>query len=660
MRTDRPIMQEKDPSVLWQPDTQRIANSHLMHFIKEIDSRYGTEIENYPHLHQWSVDNPEKFWLELWRYYGPIVHEDFTQVLEEGSELTDSSWFSGCRLNLAQNILEARPSEPAIIFINENGRKSYLTQQQLLTRVAECAQRLLDLGVDTGDTVMGILPNIPEAIIGMLATQCIGAVWCCVPPEYRYESLVERVETVEPKVIIASDGYTYNGQTKDLMASLQALQEHCQFLAATYIVPYNTEKPDINHLWNTQLLEPAQSSFGEKVHYEPLDFEHPSLIVFSSGTTEKPRAIAHNTGGVLLQLVKEHCLQADVGASDRLLFDARPGEASWYWHVGSLLMGATLIQYDGSFYYPDYMPPLELVNNYDVTVFGVRPTYLTYIEKMLFAPNDFYRFEHLRSVLVTDEPILSRHIDYVYENMTDDVRVSSLLVSADILGCFGMDHPLSSVSRGEFLAMPLGMDMTAFKNNGKQAELHDKGELVCLSPVPSMPLYLLDDVDNKRFDNNYRKYQGLWGQGDYIELTEDATFIYHGRTQTIIHRPEVDIGVNELYRHSQKLDEVLENAAVSIKYGNEEKLMLFVRLMPRFEMNEEISARINGFIRISASEELVPWLIVAVDELPKTLDGKISEVAIKRALLHQPAVNAQALQNPDLLADYERFSKGQN
>ncbi|HEX6997237.1 MAG TPA: acetoacetate--CoA ligase [Gammaproteobacteria bacterium] len=636
---------------IWRPSPERVARTNLRRFIAAHRARLADD--GYDALYDWSTSRPEEFWRAVWEFCGVRGTYDPRRIVEAFDRMPGARWFEGARLNFAENLL--RPEHragTALVFTNERGDRIELTRAELERRVASVAGALRGLGVGRGDRVAGFVANRPEAVIAMLAAASIGAVWSSCSPDFGLDAVLDRFGQIAPKVLFATDGYFYNGKAIDSLPVVAALAERLPTLAAVIVVPYLRERPDLGALPRALSFAEAAGAEGEPLDFERLPFATPLYILYSSGTTGVPKCIVHGAGGTLLQHQKEHVLHTDVKPGDVVFYFTTTGWMMWHWVVSALAAGATVVQYDGAPLHPDPGVLWRMAERERVRVFGTSARYLAALEKSGYRPREHVRLDALDSILSTGSPLAPASFDYVHAHVKDDVQLASISGGTDIISCFALGNPLAPVYRGELQCRGLGMKVDVFDEDGRP--LRGKpGELVCTAPFPSMPVGFWNDPDGRKYHAAYfERFPNVWCHGDYAELTPRGGLIMHGRSDAVLNPGGVRIGTAEIYRVVEQLPEIAESVAVGQRFDGDERIVLFVKLQPGHTLDDALAARIRDALRRKASPRHVPARILAVTDVPKTLNGKVMELAVREVIHGRPVGNLDALANPEALEQY--------
>ncbi|MGB5579828.1 MAG: acetoacetate--CoA ligase [Woeseia sp.] len=642
MRSTMNPAQTSSNPILWQPSAERAAHSAMHTFMQK------AHVADYDALHAWSIAEPELFWPAVADHCDVRFSEPYKSVLQQPGDMLTARWFSGATLNYAEHLLTARGPKTALVFRGEDGTRRTLSFDELHLQVAAVAAGLTRAGVEVGDRVAGYLPNCPEAIIAMLAATSLGAIWSSCSPDFGANGVVDRFGQIEPKVLFCCDSYFYNGKRFDTLATVGRVLERISGIAMTVIVPFTGEKVSLP----TQGASCSWDEFaiaGKALSFVPVPFDHPLFILYSSGTTGAPKCIVHGHGGTLLQHRKEHALHCDLTSDDILFYFTTCGWMMWNWLATGLASGATLVLFDGAPFFADGRILWQIAEQERITIFGTSAKYLAAQEKAGVRPGAEFDVASIKTVLSTGSPLAPAGFDYVYDAIGKDLQLSSIAGGTDIISCFILGNPMLPVRRGELQCLGLGMAVDVYDDDGRPVR-GASGELVCTRPFPSMPVGFWQDVDNARYRAAYfERFPGIWAHGDFVEITASGGAIIHGRSDAVLNPGGVRIGTSEIYRQVEKLDEVLESIAIGQHWEDDVRVVLFVVLRKDVSLTEELQKRIRTVIRENTTVRHVPAKIVAVPEIPRTISGKIVEVAV-RAVVHGEAVrNVDALANPAAL-----------
>ncbi|NNF50829.1 MAG: acetoacetate--CoA ligase [Gammaproteobacteria bacterium] len=640
---------------VWTPAPERAAKSRLSKFMKLVGEVTDRSFEHYDDLYAWSVSDSGAFWQAVWDYFDVRCSRSADTVLKNGHQMPGAKWFEGARLNFAENLLRSRDERTAIIFCGENGNRRELSYRQLGDAVARTADGLRAAGVVPGDRVAGFLPNCPEAVIAMLASASCGATWSSCSPDFGVSGVLDRFGQIEPKVLFTADGYFYGGKTFDSLGVIEQVLTGLESVRKVVIVPFAASDPDIGRL-------PGAISFPEfgresaAPDFAQLPFDHPLYIMYSSGTTGVPKCIVHGAGGTLLQHLKEHGLHTDVGADDRLFYFTTCGWMMWNWLVSGLAQDATIVLFDGSPFHPGAGALWEMAERERVTIFGTSARYISAVEKAGYRPGMHSSLDAVKAILSTGSPLLPENYDFVYRDVKPDVQLASISGGTDIISCFALGNPTLPVYRGELQCRGLGMAVEIYDDDG-QPVVEQKGELVCTQPFPSMPVGFWNDDHGERYHEAYfDRFENTWCHGDYAELTAHGGLIIYGRSDAVLNPGGVRIGTAEIYRQVEKLEEILESIAVGQRWKDDVRVVLFVRLRDGVELDDALRDRIRKTIRSNTTPRHVPAKIIAVADIPRTLSGKIVEIAVRKTIHGEAVKNTDALANPEALACFRNLA----
>jgi acetoacetyl-CoA synthetase len=636
---------------LWQPSSERIAAANMTAFANMVAARHGQELSDYGRLRAWSVARPADFWAELWRYAGVRASRPWDRVLVDGERMPGACWFEGAKLNFAENLLRHRDDRPAMIAWSEDGQRRTLSYAELHERVARLAAALRADGVGPGDRVAAVMPHIPETIIAMLATTALGAIWSSCSPDFGVQGVLDRFGQIAPKVLITVDGYRYNGKPIDVRARLAEIAARLPSLERIVMVPFLDAAADPGPLSGAVLEQDYQR--GEvALDFAQLPFDHPIYILYSSGTTGVPKAIVHGAGGTLLQHLKELMLHTDLKREDRIFYFTTCGWMMWNWLVSSLAVGATLVLFDGAPFHPDGNRLFALAAKERISIFGTSAKYIDAVKKAGLEPGSSHDLAALRAILSTGSPLVPESFDFVYRSIKADVHLASISGGTDIVSCFVLGNPIAPVWRGEIQTRGLGLAVEVWNDDG-QPVVGAPGELVCVKPFPSMPVGFWNDHDGSRYHAAYfERFPDIWTHGDRIELTEHDGLIIYGRSDAVLNPGGVRIGTAEIYRQVEQVPEVLEALAVAQEWQDDVRIVLFVRLAPEASLDDALADRIRQRIRQNCTPRHVPAKIVRVADIPRTMNGKIAELAVREQIHGRPVRNVDALANPEALALY--------
>ena len=640
-----------DRTPLWKPSKARIAAANLTAFRHSAERRWGVECADYDALHRWSVTHPEQFWTTLWDFAGVVAEKRGERVLADANKMPGAKWFPDARLNFAENLLRSHDTADALVFWGEDKVKGRASHAELYRAVAQTAWALRDMGVGRGDRVAAYLPNLPAAVVAMLATASIGAIFSSASPDFGVQGVLDRFGQIAPKVLFACDGYYYNGKVIDCLGKVAEIAARMPSLERVVIVPYAGSGADIAAVKHGVSLADFLAPFaGEReIRFERLPFEHPLYILYSSGTTGVPKCIVHSAGGTLLQHLKEQRLHSDIKTGDRLFYFTTCGWMMWNWLVSGLASGATLLLYDGSPFVGRGNILFDYAEAEGMTHFGTSAKFIDAIAKINLAPAKTHKLDRLRAIFSTGSPLVPEAFNYVYDNIKRDVQLASISGGTDIISCFVLGNPVGPVWRGEIQCRGLGMAVEVFDEAGRPVR-RTKGELVCLKPFPSMPVGFWNDPDGRKYRAAYfEKYPGIWCHGDFIEETAHGGFVIYGRSDATLNPGGVRIGTAEIYRQVEKLDEVLEALVIGQDWEKDTRFVLFVKLREGLALDDALARRIREVIRENTTPRHVPAKILQVGDIPRTKSNKIVELAVRNLVHGEPVKNVEALANPEAL-----------
>ncbi|EGU31970.1 acetoacetyl-CoA synthetase [Vibrio ichthyoenteri ATCC 700023] len=663
----------------WQPSQRRIENSLLTHYLNTIKSDLPSakNLGCYPSLHAWSVTHSEQFWQSIWQFChvqglkGTRTRQILDAKWQDVVENRDTTWFADSKLNYAQNLLAGEARIPkskdnqdcetklAMIFEREDGERTTFTWQQLSLHVSIVQQWLQAQGVTQGDVVAAYLPYGPQSVIAMLATSSIGAIWTSTSPDFGVESVIERFGQVQPKVLFCADETCFAGKHFPLLEKNEAIACALPTLTAVCVIDRDHSHPsncrENRNKYNLIHWSEMSRHFSAKdITYTLVSFNHPLFILYSSGTTGKPKCIVHNVGGTLLNHLKEHQLHCDIQPGERVFYYTTCGWMMWNWHVSTLASGATLVIYDGSPTYPDPERLWQLAAREQVSLFGTSAKYLEYIAKIGVSPKRISQWPALKTLCSTGSVLYPEQFDYVYQQIKTDIHLASISGGTDICGCFVLGNPISPVYRGECQGAALGMDVAVFNAQAERI-VDQRGELVCCNSFPNQPIgFWLDD--GERYHHAYwQRFNSVWHHGDDVQATPHGGMVFYGRSDATLNPAGVRIGTGEIYRQVNTLAEIMDSLAVGYQVESDEMIVLFVQLTKGTKLDTSLRERIKTTLKIQCSPRHVPKYILPLSEMPKTKSGKLVELAVKQLLCGVKIDNLGAIANPDILKEIEQI-----
>ncbi|HEX7336234.1 MAG TPA: acetoacetate--CoA ligase [Gemmatimonadales bacterium] len=653
---------QSENAPLWTPDSDRIERANLTAFIKHVQTTQpagNKAVADFASLYRWSVEHPEAFWPEVWRFGGVIADErpgrppwDDVVVGLDRMAPPDAArgprWFPGARLNFAENLLRHSDDRPAIAFWNERGPQRALTYAELTREAGAVAEALRAEGIRPGDRVAGFLPNLPEAVIAMLGATSLGAIWSSCSPDFGANGVLDRFGQIRPRLLFCADGYRYAGKEIDSLARVAEVVDRIPEIERVVVVSYLREQPQIGAIRDAVHWGEWAVPRSSGPTFQRLPFDHPVYILYSSGTTGLPKCMVHGAGGTLVQHLKELVLHTDLRREDRIFYFTTCGWMMWNWLISSLAVGATVVLYDGAPLSPARVL-WDMAEQERVTVFGTSAKYLAMAQKEGLEPGRTHDLGALRAILSTGSPLAGHSYDYVYGHIKRDVHLASISGGTDIVSCFALGNPTAPVWRGELQTRGLGMAVDVFDRSGRPLR-NAEGELVCTRPFPSMPVEFWDDPEGAKYRAAYfEHYPGVWRHGDWARITEHDGLVILGRSDATLNPGGVRIGTAEIYRQVEQLPEVVESLVVGQEWDGDVRIVLFVRLREGALLDEALAHRIRDRIREYASPHHVPRKILQVKDIPRTISGKITELAVRDVIHGRPVANQDALANPETL-----------
>ena len=637
---------------LWIPSKEEIEKNALTRFSKKIRDTYGLIDDEYSTLHNWSIENPDLFWSEIWKDCGVCSSKSWEKVLRISEFNTNyskksSDWFDGARLNFAENLLlQGNDQDEAICFVGEDEFTSSLSFSELRLSVAKCALGMKNYGINKMDRVAAVIPNCPEAIIGMLATTSIGAIWTSCSPDFGVKGILDRLGQISPKILITANAYNYNGKKHDCLKKIRKIVEQIPSIKYVFVVPFIKDHLDLKS--NELAWKKLVSNDASKIEFEQLPFDHPIYILYTSGTTGLPKSIVHGAGGTLLKHLTEHRYHADLRNGDRIFYFTTCGWMMWNWLVSGLASGATIILYDGSPGYPDIGRMWRLIDDLSITHFGTSPKFLGTVKKEGFSPKNHHKLNSLRIILSTGSPLTRDLFSWVYSEVAS-VALMSIAGGTDIIGCFMGGNPNLPVYSEEIQCKSLGMNVHAYNSKGKSV-VCEKGELVCAAPFPSTPIFFWNDSRGEKYNKAYfQKFPKVWTHGDFVEITDRGGVIVYGRSDTVLNPGGIRIGTSEIYRPVEEMEEIVDSLVIAQPWEGDIRIVLFVVLRDDLKLEFKLEEKIKSTIIRENTPRHVPSKIFSIPDIPRTISGKKVEKAVLQIIEGEKVENKDALANPHTL-----------
>ena len=639
---------------IWEPSAERIRDANLTRFMEFINKNRGTEFREYEDLYRWSVADIPAFWAAMWEFGGIIASRGYDHVVDDLSKMPGARWFPGARLNFAENLLRFRDDRTAVIFKGEGRETVRITFAELYTQVARLARSLREVGVGPDDLVAGFMPNLPETVIAMLATASIGAVWTSCSPDFGLHGVLDRFCQIQPKILFTADGYLYGGKRFDSLERVRGIVAEMPSVEHVVVVPYLDGEPKLDTISHAILWD----KFTSREKTPPLKFAqlpagHPLYIMYTSGTTGPPKCMVQEAAGILINHLKELILHTDLKRDDTIFYVTTCGWMMWNWLVSSLAVGASIVLYDGNPFHPSPDNLWRLAEDEGITIFGTSARYLISLEKSGAQPGRECSLPRLRTILSTGSPLPVNGFRYVYREIKKDVQLASISGGTEINGCFALGNPVGAVYPGELQCRGLGMKVEVFNSAG-QPVVAEPGELVCTAPFPSMPHCFWSDPDGRKYRKAYfEAFPEVWTHADWCMLTERGGMIIFGRSDATLNPGGVRIGTSEIYRLTGTFPEILDSLAVGQKWEGDERVILFVKMADNIELTAELKKKIENSIRRNVSPRHVPARIIAIADIPYTINMKKMELAVRNVIHGEPVRNLEALANPDVLELYK-------
>ena len=644
--------------LLWKPTDDQIKNSNMYRFMNFINEKHDQNFAEYSTLYRWSVEHVRDFWAAMWEFADIIASKPYNDVIDDVNKMPGARWYSGARLNFAENLLRYRDNQVALIFKGEGQASTKMTHAELYNEVARLAKSLKESGVQPGDRVVGFMPNMPASIIAMLAATSMGATWSSCSPDFGIKGVLDRFGQIKPKILFTANGYLFKGKKIDSLERISKILNELPSIEKVVVVPYTDPDADISGVPNAVHYRDFRSAESNlEIEFEQLPFDHPLYIMYSSGTTGLPKCMVQSAGGILIHHLKELMLHTNLKRDDTIFYFTTCGWMMWNWLTSSLAVGATLVLFDGNPFHPHPAALWEMAQDEKITVFGTSAGYIAALQNAGVTPGERYDLSPLRAVLSTGSPLSIEGFEFIYNHVKSDVQLASIAGGTDLNGCFALGNPMGPVYSGELQCRGLAMDVQAFDENGKPV-IDQQGELVCCKPFPSMPIYFWDDPDGKKYHSAYFDiYPNTWRHGDFVIVTKRGGVIMLGRSDATLNPGGVRIGTAEIYRQVEQMDEIEDSVVVGQNWKNDVRVILFVKLATGHELTDKLRDKIKQTIRTNASPRHVPAKILSTPAIPYTLNMKKVELAVKKVIEGQPVLNKDALSNPEALDYYAELQE---
>ncbi|MDC0092728.1 acetoacetate--CoA ligase [Alphaproteobacteria bacterium] len=647
----------KSNPIMWSPSEERIKSSQMNSFMENINQIYNLNLTTFEELHEWSVSFKSDFWSAVWDFFNITGTKGKKPYIEPLNKMPGTKFFPNGRVNYAENMLSGANTGLAIVFKSEDKIRREVTWDELNSQVATLAKFLKDNGIVKGDRVVAYMPNMPETVVMMLASSSLGAIFSSASPDFGVDGVLDRFGQIEPKILITTDGYWYNGKEVKIGNKVLDVVKGLPSLKKVVVAPLLDFKMDHKDKKFISYEDVKKLYLTTEITFEPLGLNQPLYIMFSSGTTGKPKCIVHSNGGVLLKHLVELGLHSNARKESKVFYFTTCGWMMWNWLVSGLLLKSTIYLFDGSPFYPNGEALWKFVDKEKINFMGVSAKYIDALSKDNISIIEKYKLNDLEIIGSTGSPLIHESFDYIYNKVKKDVSVASLSGGTDLVGCFIGGNPMSSVRRGEIQGAILGMDIHVFDDKGNSI-VNEKGELVCIQSFPTMPLFFWNDQNNEKYYNAYfNKFENIWCHGDYILKTENNGFIIFGRSDATLNPGGVRIGTAEIYRQVEQLEEVLEGLVVGQIWNGDTRVVLFVRLNTNHHLTKELTNKIKLKIRSGASPRHVPSKIIVVQDIPRTKSGKIAELAVRDLIHNKQIKNQTALANPECLGEFKNIKE---
>ncbi|MBT7086899.1 MAG: acetoacetate--CoA ligase [Desulfobacterales bacterium] len=644
--------------LLWTPSDEQVKSSNMYEFMGIINDKYNQNFTEFSQLYDWSVENISDFWATMWDYGKIIASESYDEVIDDPYKMPGAKWFSGSKLNFAENLLRYRDDKVAIIFKGEARDSIKVTYAELYDRVARVAKSLRESGIKSGDRVVGFMPNMPETVIAMLAATSIGAVWSSCSPDFGIKGVLDRFGQTKPRILFTANGYFFKGNGLDSLDRISSILKELPSIEKVVVVPYTEENPDISNVPNAVHYKDFISSESNlEIEFEQVPFDHPLYIMYSSGTTGLPKCIVQSVGGILIHHLKELILHTNLKREDNIFYFTTCGWMMWNWLMSSLGVGATIVMYDGNPFHPGPEVLWKMAQDEKITVFGTSAGYIAALMNTDLKPGKSFDLSSLRTLCSTGSPLSEEGFEFIYNEVKSDLQLASIAGGTDLNGCFALGNPMGPVYSGELQCRGLAMAVDAFDEAGRSIR-NSQGELVCKAAFPSMPIYFWDDPKTEKYmDAYFNVYPNIWRHGDFITINDHGGVQIFGRSDTTLNPGGVRIGTAEIYRQVDMMDEIEDSIVIGQNWKNDVRIVLFVKLYEGDELTDELIKKIRTNIRTNASPRHVPAKVIQIPDVPYTLTMKKVEIAVKKVIENKPVTNRDALKNPESLDTFSTIKE---
>jgi len=638
-------------NILWKPSLDVISNTNIESLRNLINSYHSIELETYQELYDWSIQNIENFWKIVWEDCEIIFSKNYSSILDDQNKMPGAKWFNSSRLNFAENLLKFKNENLAIDFFGENKENIQISYNELYSLVAKVSFSFKEMGIVKGDRIGAIMPNIPETIICMLAASSLGAVWSSCSPDFGYQGILDRFSQIEPKIIVTTNGYYFKGKIFNIEEKIKSINSSISSIEKIIMIDYIDKKNPNNYFTWRDII----SNDSVSISFEQLPFNYPLYIMYSSGTTGKPKSIVHSSGGTLIQHLKELKYHVDLKNKDKIFYYTTCGWMMWNWLVSSLSLGATVTLYEGSPFYPKTDSLLQIIDGAKVNIFGTSAKYISYLKGTGCIPKKIAGFKQLKTILSTGSPLTEDLFEYVYNYWKKEVQLSSISGGTDIISCFALGCPTLPVIKGELQCLGLGMSVKSYSEQGV-AQLNVKGELICDKPFPSMPIYFWNDNNKKKYRKAYfNKYSNVWTHGDFILINNNYGVKIFGRSDATLNPGGVRIGTSEIYHVVETISYIEDSLAIGQNWKDDERIVLFIKIKGGGCFSDKLEKEIKNKIKSFCSPRHVPSKIIPIEDIPYTINGKKVEIAVKNIINGFEPDNKSSLSNPESLDLYKNI-----